>query len=331
MNRTDIFYFVFFLLVSILVVPETGVALDFRIGLPFPENIREYQLMVDEAKRISIETDGEINFIFSFLTDRKKTFGEDVRDGILDGCLALESDFRALTDSSAPFVYGLPFLFTSREDVEKVRRKLDDQLLEEMGKGSVTPFSFVDFGYSYLVSTKPVDTVQQVEEIVVWAPPVDSVVTAGVKAAGFSFSVAGGKEVLNGLKEGLIDAVVAPLPLIIMKRWHTRLKHVLIWPVAYSYGIWVVSDTTLKKLSAPEKAALQNAFQALGEKLEKAIEKRNKSAEKVMKRYKANFVVPSAALALQWKRYREQGTAAHIHAYPDMAEFTKKIEQLLQD
>ena len=110
------------------------------------------------------------------------------------------------------------------------------------------------------------------------------------------------------------------------------MRNMLTYPVSYTYGIWVVSDSVFEQLSENEKEGLKAAFQVLGEKLSGAIEQRNESAEKVMKRYKTSFLPPSSSLETEWRTvYRVKSSELFNDKGFSLKQIADKIEKILID
>lgn len=295
--------FVFCLFV---VSPKSGMAVNVRIGVPVPEKTKEYKLLQERAERIRLESDGGITIELSFMKDERSRFGEMVAAQELDGCLALETDFTALNLGPQSLAYSLPFLFTSRQQAVSVRAKLDTILLENMGGEMVEALGFVDFGFMYLASSKKLSTREDWTKQVFWLPEAESIVIRGLKSTELQFRQFEVKRVLNDLKSGRVDGVLGPLPLMIMKRWHTALKTVYASPVAYSYGIWTVDKQFFSKLTGEKQHDLAAALNSLGAELERAFSQRTNNAQKVLQRYGIEFVEPDHEVVKQQRAWLQQ-------------------------
>ncbi len=291
--------------ISIL-LPQNSLAVDIRIGVPVPEKTKEYQLMLDQVDRIRTESEGKINIELHFMKDQQSRFGERVVTGELDGCLAIETDFASLGLGPESLAYSLPFAFPSREKVIEVRTGLDEMLLKNMSNNDVEAIDFVDFGFMYFGSSKDLSTLDEWKQQVFWLPDADSAAIRELKSTGLQFRQLEVKKVLNDLKSAQVDGVLAPLPLLIMKRWHTCLKYIYRVPVAYSYGIWTLHNQFLAALSVEEKNEVSARLKELGNTLENAFQQRTDNAEKVLQRYGIQFIEPVAEITAQEQLWLKQ-------------------------
>ncbi|PIE64664.1 MAG: hypothetical protein CSA26_07195 [Desulfobacterales bacterium] len=305
-------------------------AAEIRLGVPVPEKSRECQLLRDQAERIKTQTQGRIDILLRFMKEDQMMAGEMVKNGELDGCLAIEPDFPFLGLGQQSRVYAIPFLFSGSDDVEALRSTLDPLLLESMDNDDVKAVDFVDLGFMYFCSANSLATSDEWKNQLFWLPAADLLVTRLLKATELRFSNIAFKRVLNSLENGEIQGVLSPLPLVIMKRWHTRLKFVYRSPVVYSYGIWAIDRRLIDRFDTAEREAFSTALRELGKTLEKAGQQRYESSVKVLDRYGIVFIEPTSALSARWQEWL-QGWLPEVQqelnlSVPVMRRLTEYIE-----
>ncbi len=289
----------FVILSYLFLLLQNSIAAEFHIGVPVPEKTKEYQLLLDRVKLINTQTNGRIAITLHFFTENQAPFGEMVKKGQLDGCLAIETDFSSLGLRKESLVYALPFLFSSSDDVAALRSKLDIPLLKSMSNDEMKAVGFVDFGFIYMGSTESLAAPESWKKQRFWLPASDGFTARCLQSTGLQFSTVEFKRVLNELKNDEIQGVLAPLPLVIMKRWHTQLKCVYRVPVVYSYGIWTVNRNRIAGLDGADSNAFYAALEELGETLEKAMQQRYESSVKVLERYGITFIDPIPAISAE--------------------------------
>lgn len=329
MNKLRLLFLLIF--VGLVFVTTICSAKDWKLGVPVPENSREQQMMLAEAENISAATEGRVNLVFSFFADQQENFGKEVSEGRLDGCLAVERDFSRLGFTPAAFAYSLPFAFSSQQEVDKVRKQFDSEILQELSSGDYTAVSFAGFGFAYLALTGKAQDEDALKEMKIWMPPVESAVTGAIDATPLNLVQSEVREVANGLKTGSIQGLISPLALDIMKRWHTRIRTVFATPVVYSYGVWVVRDQATSSLSAAEQKELFDAIKTVASKLDGAVAARNESSVKVMKRYKVEFVELSPEMSVEWQALRDEASARLVSEKAVSPHWVEKIKSALKD
>jgi TRAP-type C4-dicarboxylate transport system substrate-binding protein len=288
-----------------IIIPKAACALDLLMGVPIPENTREYQTLTEAAKRIPDATDDTIHLVFSSPDRGKPGLAKKVMDKTLHGGLALGNDFKDLKLGPNAFIYALPFTFVSSRQVNRVRQGLDDDILSDLSKGPYEALGIVDFGFIYMMSSKPLSTPGDWLSRKIWIPEKGSFIT-GLESLGLKTFPIASNEVLTQLNNGTVDALIAPLSGAILKRWHTRIRTVFDSPFAYTYGIWILSDDVFDKLSDNEQKALKEQIPALCSGLSAVFWERSQKARQVLTRYRITFVEPIPDMQNQWARWADE-------------------------
>ena len=124
-------------------------------------------------------------------------------------------------------VYGLPYLFSSYEQVDFVRSRMDDILIGGLKKKGFTGFGLAEGGFSYMMSDDPLHTVEDVRNQKIWIPSGSQVGEAVFGSANIAPVTLPLSDVLTGLQTGLIDTVITSPIGAIALQWHTRVKYVV--------------------------------------------------------------------------------------------------------
>ncbi|THB77808.1 MAG: hypothetical protein D6B25_05860 [Desulfobulbaceae bacterium] len=324
-------WIILLLLFSLDVQPAVSSDGDLTLGVPFPENTREHTLLFEEIQRINQDSEEGLTISLRFVKDQNDSLADMAVSGELAGLLAVEHDFRTLGLDPDGLLYGLPFTFISENQVASVRSALDPFVLQRLSDGSFTALKIVGFGFMHLVSAKPLTTISDWQSQTIWVPPVDSVSTSGISGIGMTVSMNDPKEVLMGLKSKEIDGLISPLPLLVLKRWHTRMKHIFPYPIAYSYGIWLIEDGRFNELSYGQRRELTESIKKLSLLMSNALSDRSTGAVKVLQRYRIVFAEPENSFAEQWPSFFQQSLEnLDVGVRPSAKALEKLRAQLLQ-
>ncbi len=300
---------------------------ELRIGTILPEKTKEWGLCKDAFDAFAGSTEGRLNISLVTFDSRTGGVARAVLEGRLDGGLIMGLDlFEFSRDAS---VYAFPFTFTSAEQAGFVRQKMDNYILKSINSGLCEAVGFVDGGFSYAVSSNPLSSPGEWLKRTIWVPDMGDTYVL-FPDVGLTVKKLPVNEVRKGFKSDSIDTVVAPLPLVIIRRWHTSTAHVFDAPVMFNYGIWVLRKDIMEKLDGDTRGDLIKKTGILADELSGAIRERNDEARRVLESWQHRFEPMESGMRAQWKAWRgaarEQGRAKITPA--DEAE--TMLKQLLQ-
>jgi len=196
------------LLIALLIAPAAGAqGLRLKIASMAPDGTLWMKELNKAGDEIEERTDGRVSFRFypggTMGTDsavlRKIRIGQLHGGVVLAGGLAdIEPDLE---------IYSLPLLFRSNGEVDYVRERMDQILIDRLEKKGFVAFGFTETGFTYLMSAKPTRTFDDLKGRKAWMMQDDPVSLAIVEAAGLSPVPLPISDVLTGLQTGLIDTV----------------------------------------------------------------------------------------------------------------------------
>ena len=70
-------------------------------------------------------------------------------------------------------LYNLPMVFRSMDEVDAVRRALDQDLIDGLGEAGYTAYGIVELGMAYAMSTREARSLVDARRLKVWAPKGD--------------------------------------------------------------------------------------------------------------------------------------------------------------
>jgi TRAP-type C4-dicarboxylate transport system substrate-binding protein len=169
----------------------------------------------------------------------------------------------------------------------KSQRKYFDENLEK--KGFVN-LGFYSIGKVYVVSTKEVKSITDLQGIKMWAWEGDKVVHAMIKSLGLVSVPLALPDVLSSLSTGMIEAAYAPPLGILALQWQSKVKYLVDFPTAYTIGALLISNKRWKRISPEnQKLVKEIAKKHIDKANELAIED-NKKALAQLKELGVKFV-----------------------------------------
>ena len=194
-------------------------------------------------------------------------------------------------------IYSLPYLFSSLEQVDDVRKKMDQTLLDELEKKGFVSFGFAEGGFTYMMSDSSLYTVEDVRKQKVWIPGANKVGEAVFSSAEISPVTLPLSDVLTGLQTGLVDTVIASPIGAIALQWHTRVKYVIDVPLTYIAAMLVIDKKAFNKIKKEDQAIVREVMNAAFKRIDAANRHDNLAARAALKQQGIEYVtLPKASL-----------------------------------
>jgi len=211
-----------------------------------------------------------------------------IRIGQLQGG-AIPAGSMAGVDSDID-IYGLPFLFSSLEQVDYVRKEMDAGLVKSLDKKGFVSFGFGEGGFTYMMSDTPLRTVADVRDKKVWIPAGNKVGDAVFTSAEVSPVTLPLSDVMTGLQTGLVNTVITSPIGALALQWHTRVKYVVDVPLTYLTAILVIDRKVFYKLKKEDQKIIRETMTAAFERIDAANRKDNIAAREALKNQGIEFV-----------------------------------------
>jgi TRAP-type transport system periplasmic protein len=260
--------------------------------------MREMRASADAVKKA---TDGrvEIKYYPGGVMGDDATVLRKIKIGQLQGGAFTGGEAMVITTDAQ--VYSLPFLFRTQDEVDKVRAKLDPLLKQQFEKAGFELLGVSGGGFAYLMSTRDIKTRDDLKSAKVWVPQGDKAAELAFRAAGVAPIPLPLSDVYTSLQTGLIDTAANTPSGAIAFQWHTKLKHMVDLPLSYVVGEVVIDKKATGALSAEDRKALGEAFDAGFARLEKINRDDNTSAREALKQQGISITVPNEADRKSWE------------------------------
>jgi len=237
---------------------------------------------------------------------RKMRIGQLQGGAIIAGSLAV-------TVPSAE-LYNLPLLFHDHGEVDWVRQRFDQRLIDMLGEEGYVVFGFVETGFVYLMSSKPTRTFEDLAGRKTWLPEGDSVSRAISDAAGLSPVPLSISDVMTGLQTGLVDTVAAPPMGAVALQWFTRAKYVTNLPITYLYAAIIVSKKAFDRMSPEDQAVVSEVMGEAAATLDAGARADNSEARKALEAQGVVFIDPTEETRERWYQMAAEATRSLIEA-----------------
>lgn len=304
-RRSRLFRLAFLTMASLLLIAANAAAMTLKLATIAPGGSSWLQEMKHAADEIAKATDGRVKLKFypGGVMGNDQTVLRKMRAGQLHGgAFPSGSLAEILPDVD---LYSLPLMFRSYEEIEYVRERLDAELLAKLEEKGLIVLALSDNGFAYLMSTRPVREVGDLEGAKVWIPQGDVMSETALQAAGVSPVPLPLPDVYTGLQTGLIDTVAAPPIGAIAFQWHTKVKYLTDAPLMYLLGLLVVDAKAWRKIEPADREVVRERLAAAAARLDTANRVGERNAYEALETQGIETVEPSSAEELE--RWRDIG------------------------
>ena len=297
------------LLIAFVFVPSVDAQnVRLKVATMAPDGTLWMKEMQKAAEEIKERTEGRVSFRFypggTMGTDtavlRKIRIGQLHGGVILAGSLAdIDPDFE---------IYSLPLLFRSYGEVDYVREKMDQILVDGLAEKGYVAFGLTETGFTYLLSAKPNRTFADLKGRKTWMMQDDPVSLAIVEAAGLSPVPLPISDVLTGLQTGLIDTVAVPPVGAIALQWFTKAKYLTDLPITYVSGTMILSSKAFSRISAGDQKIVGEVLRRANKALDETSRSDNEEARKALVKQGVEFVNPTDETYGKWEEIAAAAT-----------------------
>ncbi len=300
------------LIVLLCVVFGSSAALakTFKIATLAPDGTAWMKAMRAGAAEIREKTQGRVKFKFypGGVMGSSKVVLRKMRIGQLQGGAITIGDLAGILPDLN--LYGLPFLFHSLDQVDRVRQAVDPLLIKELEDKGFVSFGFAEGGFSYMMSDQRLDKVADVRHKKVWIPTGHPVGAAVFKAARVSPVQLPLSDVMTGLQTGLIDTVISSPIAVIALQWHTQVKYAMDEPLTYFAGTLVIARKAFRRLKSADQKVVRTVMNRVYRTIDQQNRKDNLAARKAMMNQGIQFEPLTAPARSEWHDVGEKATIA---------------------
>lgn len=301
----------------------TAQATTLKLATVAPEGSQWMKTMRAGAEEIKVRTDGrvEIKLYGGGVMGAEKSMLRKMRIGQLQGGAFVASGLAAVYP--AINIYSLPLVFHSQEEIDYVRARMDERLLQGMESQGMVSFGFAGGGFAKILSNTPVRSLDDLKGQKVWVPEGDRVGYEAMESLGLSPVTLPLTDVMTGLQTGLIDIVATSPVGAVVFQWYTKVKYVTELPVVYVFATMIVDGKAFAKLSSEDQLVVREVMSRVYKEFNDQSIPDNKGAYEALLANGIESIVPGEAAV----------TDLHRRAWDVAADMVKEglIEQSMLD
>ena len=275
-------------------------AATLKIATLVPDGTSWMKAMRAAGEEIKTRTEGRVKLRFypGGVMGNDKSVLRKIRVGQLHGSVLTAGGMAILYPDVQ--IYSFPFMFRSYQEVDYVRSRMDQSIIDGLAKRGFVSFGLSEAGFVYLMSQNPISSVEELRQNKVWTPEGDRVARIGLQAMDVSPIPLPITDVLTGLQTGLIDTIGASCVAAIALQWHTRIKYLTDSPVFYLYGSLVFKKRALEKLSPSDLQILAEVLASTVMDINQKSRLDNQNARQALLKQGIQLVTPNAEEISQW-------------------------------
>ena len=318
------------LAMTVLVVPVSQAA-TYKIATISPDGLGWMQQLRQTVKEIEEATDGRVKFKIypggvqgdDFTVLRKMRIGQ-----LHGGAVAAGSLTRFYPDLQ---VYNLPLQFKTFEEVDHVRKQMDQQIIDGLDEGGMVVFSMMETGFAYLLTKTPVTSVGDLAELKAWVPEGDPISEALIKTFDVAPIPLNITDVLAGLQTGLINAVAVPPLVAIALQWHNHVEYMMDVPLVYIYGVMAIDKKAWRRISDDDQVVVRERLNALFESIDRVNRTDNQNAYKALIAQGIKTTTPTEEELIEWQEVSNRSVGNLVETGEITAEILMRYQALLDE
>jgi TRAP-type C4-dicarboxylate transport system substrate-binding protein len=261
-----------------VLVAEAEAGRRIKIATLAPEGTSWMKVMHEMAKEVKEKTAGEVKLKFyagGVMGDegdviRKVQFGQ-VHGGGFTG--------RGLGEiNSEERILELPGLFSNDKEVDCVLKKVSPHLESGFEKNGYVLLGWVEVGHVYIFTNKPVRTKAELKGVKMWMWEGDPLAQSMFRVHGLVPVQLDLPNVLTSMQTGLIDGIYSTPYATVAMQWHTRVKYMVDFKLAWGSGALAISKKEFDKLTAEQQKIVKEVASKHCRNLTSIVRQENKDS-----------------------------------------------------
>jgi len=278
-----------------------------KIATSAPDGTYWMKQMRIGAKLIKDKTEGRVVFKFypGGVMGSEQVTMKKIRIRQLQGAAVSNGVLTSFYADSQ--VYSLPMIFNSFEEVDYVRKILDEKIIKGLEKGGMISFGLSEGGFAYAMSTNPINEIKDLNKQKIWTPTNNKQAELTLRSFGLTPIPLNIGDVLTGLQTNLIDTVAISPIVAIALQWHTQIKYITDVPLTYLYATLLIDKKAFHKISKNDQKIVRSIMSDVFKKIDMQNRKDNVAAFTALGRQGIEVLSPEKEELNLW--YEKGGVA----------------------
>jgi TRAP-type C4-dicarboxylate transport system substrate-binding protein len=270
-------------------------AQQLKIATIAPENSSWVKGMRAGMAEIKERTDGRVTIkLFSGgIQGNDEAVLRKMRIGQLHGAAFTPNLLRKSYEDIV--LYNLPMVFNDTDEVDYVRRRLDETLMQGLEEAGYVSFGFAGTGFSVILSDDPIRGVQDLRGKKIWAPEDDPISEAALKALGLNPVTLPLSDVYTGLQTKLIEIMPGSAQGAVLMQWYTKVNYFTDLPLVYTVGLLAIDKRAFDKLRPDDQQVVREVMSAFTAALDSESAAAEDGAKEAMINKGVERIVPDPA------------------------------------
>ncbi len=307
-----------------------GYTITFKIATLSPEGSMWMEKMRQGATLVQTQTENRVNFKFypGGVMGNDTAVLRKIRIGQLQGGAVVGNSLSGFFPATQ--IYAQPMKFMTPEEVDHVRQHMDPLIVAGLDQAGFVTFGLSGGGFAYIMSQKPIQTLQDLQSRKVWVPDNDKPSQDAISSFGITPIPLPLSDVRTGLQSGLIDTVATSPVAAIVLQWHTQIRYVTHLPFIYLYAVLAIDKPFFQKLSPDDQAVVSRIMTQTFQDIERQNQADDIKAIEALKNQGIKFITPETAHKAEWIKAAQKASRKLVESKLLPREMVDKMDQLLR-
>lgn len=313
-------------MLALVVFAMPSHAKTFKIATISPDGLSWMTRLREAADTIREQTDGRVKFKIypggvqgdDYTVLRKMRIGQ-----LHGGAVSSSSLTRFYPDLQ---VYGLPLLFRNFEEVDYVRKRMDQRIIDGLWENGIKSFALTETGFAYLQTDTPVTSLADLQKKDTWVPSGDPISAELIKSFDISPTPLYITDVLAALQTGLVDAVTVPPLVALALQWHNHVDYMVDLPLMYTYSMLMLDRKTFESISESDQKVVTEVMNRAFREIDAANRQDNRDAYQALLNQGIELTEPTDEELASWQAKARDS----IDDLVDAGEITEESVEMLR-